>query len=391
MVKVRAVHQKPETSPVRKSGGTTTKPANETNGEESEMSEQIQCPLCGRQARPTDNLVPRPLVALASGVSCATCGEFVLDNYARGADFEKRRASGDYASLPAISAYTRRAQIVRLTFGHKYDSVPVILANSPPDTGGAPGTASLQDIWATWPSTMSERLDRALINLGSMSRLPGTRLKLHDYDYPVFYAEDPNVMGYVVWQLVESGYILREPDPATLTNRPGPLTGMAPLKEMDIVVTAEGWNRIADLERATAGQKPLQAFIAMWFSPEVQDALENGLLPGIQDAGYRGFRVDMKEHANKIDDEIIAEIRKCRFMVADFTGHRGGVYYEAGFAAGLGIPVIFTCRKDALEHLHFDVRQYNTIDWTSPEQLRQRLRNRIGAVIGPPPPAGQGT
>ncbi len=37
-----------------------------------------------------------------------------------------------------------------------------------------------------------------------------------------------------------------------------------------------------------------------------------------------------------------------RFMIADFTGHRGGVYFEAGFAHGLGIPVIWTCREDQL-------------------------------------------
>ena len=66
---------------------------------------------------------------------------------------------------------------------------------------------------------------------------------------------------------------------------------------------------------------------------------------GIEDAGYEAVRIDEKEHTNKIDDEIIAEIRRSRFVVADFTqgkdGARGGVYYEAGFAHGLGIEVIF--------------------------------------------------
>ena len=45
------------------------------------------------------------------------------------------------------------------------------------------------------------------------------------------------------------------------------------------------------------------------------------------------------------------QIRKSKFLIADFTGQRGGVYYEAGFAYGLGLPVIWTCRKDWFDGL----------------------------------------
>jgi nucleoside 2-deoxyribosyltransferase len=81
----------------------------------------------------------------------------------------------------------------------------------------------------------------------------------------------------------------------------------------------------------------------------------------------------------------LSEIRRSRFVVADFTGHRGGVYFEAGFAMGLGLPVFWTCRKDGLAGLHFDVRQYNCIDWDDPADLATRLRFRIEAVIGKGP------
>ena len=101
----------------------------------------------------------------------------------------------------------------------------------------------------------------------------------------------------------------------------------------------------------------------------MSDVFENGIKPGIEDAGYEARRIDWIEHINKIDDEIIAEIKRSRFVVADFThgksGARGGVYYEAGFAHGLNIPVIFTCQKDVLEDIHFDTRQYNHIAWES--------------------------
>lgn len=68
-------------------------------------------------------------------------------------------------------------------------------------------------------------------------------------------------------------------------------------------------------------------------------------------------------------------------MIADFTGNRNGVYFEAGFAMGLGIPVIWTCRKDHIDNVHFDTRQYNHIVWETPEELREKLTYRIEATI----------
>ena len=58
-----------------------------------------------------------------------------------------------------------------------------------------------------------------------------------------------------------------------------------------------------------------------------------------------------------------------------------GFIFEAGLAMGLGIPVIFTCRHDMLDKLHFDTRQYNHIVWTGPEDLNERLRLRIEGRI----------
>jgi nucleoside 2-deoxyribosyltransferase len=123
----------------------------------------------------------------------------------------------------------------------------------------------------------------------------------------------------------------------------------------------------------------------MWFDDSTLDAWNNGLQKGISEAGFEPLRINMKEHVNKICDEIIAEIRRSRFVVADYTGQRGGVYYEAGFAAGLGLPAILTCRKNEMDKLHFDIRQYNCIDWQTPEELAQRPQVRIEAVIGDGP------
>lgn len=126
-------------------------------------------------------------------------------------------------------------------------------------------------------------------------------------------------------------------------------------------------------------------FCAMWFDNEVLPLWLNVIEPAIRLAGYEPVKIDLKPHNEKIDDEIMASIRASRFVVADFTNNRGGVYYEAGFAHGLGLPVVFMCREG--DALHFDIRQYNCIFWT-PEKLEEaqsQLKNRILATLGQGP------
>lgn len=126
-------------------------------------------------------------------------------------------------------------------------------------------------------------------------------------------------------------------------------------------------------------------FCAMWFSDEVKPLWINVIEPAIRAAGYEPLRIDSKQHNGKIDDEIMASIRGSRFVVADFTGSRGGVYYEAGFAHGLDLPVIFMCREG--DDLHFDIRQYNCIFWKADAfvDAQERLKNRILATLGQGP------
>ncbi len=157
----------------------------------------------------------------------------------------------------------------------------------------------------------------------------------------------------------------------------------------EAVLTVEGYKRVEAIEKVNYDST--KAFIAMWFDDSMNEVLNDGFFPAIKDAGYEPIRIDQIDHNNKIDDKIIAEIRRSRFVVADFThgndGARGGVYYEAGFAHGLGIEVIFTCREDMLKKVHFDTRQYNHITWKEQEssKLKNALKDRISAVIGDGP------
>ena len=158
------------------------------------------------------------------------------------------------------------------------------------------------------------------------------------------------------------------------------------LRSRAYCVTVSGHVRIAE-ESANANAS--QAFVAMWLDDSIKRAYDEGIAPAIRDCGFEPKRIDRDPTVDKIDDAIIAEIRRSRFLVADFThgneGARGGVYYEAGFAHGLKIPVIFTCHSDVIDEIHFDTRQYAHIVWTNTRELWGGLKDRILARIGQGP------
>ena len=151
-------------------------------------------------------------------------------------------------------------------------------------------------------------------------------------------------------------------------------------------VTVDGHAEIA--QQATAKDSS-KAFVAMWFHDSMDDAYYKGMEPAIRAAGYEPVRIDNVEQTGQIEDAIIAEVRKSRFVIADLTqgddGARGGVYYEAGFARALGLDVIFTCRENRFKLVHFDTNHQAHILWNNYEDLSTKLRNRIEAVIGPGP------
>lgn len=164
------------------------------------------------------------------------------------------------------------------------------------------------------------------------------------------------------------------------------ITRTSTVGSLSIVVSPKGYARFSEHNNQASYD---QAFVAMWFNQSVDDAYEYGIEAALRDCGYRPMRIDRKEHINKIDDEIVAEIKRSKFVVADFTSEpdkpRGGVYFEAGYAMGMGIPVVWTCQEDLIGQVHFDTRQFNHIVWKDPAELAEKLKNRILATIGQGP------
>lgn len=174
--------------------------------------------------------------------------------------------------------------------------------------------------------------------------------------------------------------------------------------ETDISVkfslTLAGWERVSELRKAAI--KPDSAFVAMWFHDDLNGIYKAGFEAALTDCGYSPpFRIDHTPHTNRIDVEIVERIKRSSLIIADVTGDRGGVYYEAGLAQGIGIPVIWTCATwtamlpakgsiypemdtapECIEvswkkRIHFDTRQFHTLFWEDAADLRKQLNDRI--------------
>jgi len=219
------------------------------------------------------------------------------------------------------------------------------------------------------PATVADKARRLLRALVKKSQYPGQSVELvRQRDYPLVFGKNDEELDFFLDHLDALDWLKKEADSAGIS----------------CSVNARGWTEF-EKDRA-ANIESEKAFVAMWFDPSMDDAYEHAIKPAIEeDAGFKAIRIDAVEHTGKIDDRIIAEIRESRFLVADFTGHRGGVYFEAGYAMGMGLPVIWTCKAAEITNAHFDTRQYNHIVWNDPAELREKLALRIRATVGTAP------
>jgi nucleoside 2-deoxyribosyltransferase len=247
-----------------------------------------------------------------------------------------------------------------------------------------------------------EKMDQILINLEKSANYVGEMVKFDPgNDYPYYYCNGPHELLSICKLLFKEGLVY---------------TPHAENPHTNINITAEGYKRLRQLK--TPNKSSRQCFVAIWLASDMDDVFNNAIKPAIEfiEEGeiiprFEAIKINNVEHVNDINDEIIAQIRRSRFMVCDLTGYRGGVYFEAGFAYGLGIDVIYTCRTDwtkeeilknksgteveylydkadkkisvKKEGVHFDLAHRNRIEWSADklDDFREKLENRIKAVI----------
>jgi len=155
---------------------------------------------------------------------------------------------------------------------------------------------------------------------------------------------------------------------------------------IDATLSTKGWARVDELLRSASGSH--KGFMAMKFGdPQLDAVFRDYFKPAVQQAGFELMRLDDEPRAGLIDDRLRLEIRTSRFMVADLSHANAGAYWEAGFAEGLGRPVIYTCRKDVFDDPktkpHFDTNHYLTVVWdpADPAAAAEQLKTVIRVTL----------
>lgn len=332
------------------------------------MTSSTKCILCGTEARTEDFTV-----AMMYRVSCGNCSTYSITRDAH--DDLPGDRSFDRAKLHLISGYFRELNEKGLPQEKplKLDDIPQILSHS----------------WV--PKSVADKANKLLLHIDRHSTY---------FQEPVEINFDTPAIAYCV-NKIELAAIYHELGKSGLINKDGQAkksdAGMARL-------TLAGAKEVERLKQISSSSH--QCFVAMWFDESMGSFYEEYIAPAVRETGFSALRIDNKEHNDDICDNIIGEIRNSRFLIADFTGLRAGVYYEAGFAHGLGLPVIFTCREDWFNtevskqsngkksngedcectmkeprRIHFDLEHRNFIKWKDGPELQDKLIKRIKATI----------
>ena len=128
---------------------------------------------------------------------------------------------------------------------------------------------------------------------------------------------------------------------------------------------------------------PRSVFTIMSFGREFRDVYAT-YKEVCEQFGFEAERTDESVSLERIVARVEKGIRESAFVIADVSEWSPNVFYEVGFARGLGKDLIMTVRKEKGKgkKLPFDVADIPAIEWQIQEDLREGLRKRLADLKG---------
>jgi hypothetical protein len=302
------------------------------------MNETVNCPVCRETfcAKQDMSLGIYP----GNEYECARCGKFVL--------------CGTVANGFSDSFMTLRKRAVlshRLRRMQRPDGTPVQIYQE------ELRTFNLDD---PLPSP-AQQADSLILWIGDHQASPAQELEIPDSEVAAW------VGSPITSNFQDEGlaWLLQQPQIKVLVKERDAINGPTRL-----ALTFDGWQRYETLKHAQVESRT--AFMAMQFGDEGLDRVVSVCFkPAVEATGFRLSVLTDGQPAGLIDDQLRVSLRTARFVIADLTHGNKGAYWEAGFAEGLGRPVIYTCREKEWKDgkSHFDTSHLTTIIW-DPENLR---------------------
>lgn len=228
---------------------------------------------------------------------------------------------------------------------------------------------------ASIPKTPKSKLDNLINFLFNLQDFEGSSIDIyskieHDIFLKKLYFKNHKEYLFYLSTLKDLGFI-EYIDVTTFNNGNDAI---------DIKLTFKGLEYIIEIQES--GEKSKNCFVAMSFS-ETMSNIRDKLKETIRDCGYKPILIDEINYESDItiNDAIISNIKSCKFLIADFTEQKHGVYFEAGFALGKNKPLIYLCQEDDFKNSHFDTNHYPHIVYKDFDDLKEKLKIKIEAWI----------
>jgi hypothetical protein len=216
--------------------------------------------------------------------------------------------------------------------------------------------------------SVAEQADNLILYIGGKVQYPGKYVELKSKtDFARIGAIDGENFKFIRDKLKEKGFLLLNKEAPKITS----------------TLSFEGWERYGELGRGRADST--KAFMAMPFGdPKIND-LFNQYKEASKKAGFNLIKNDEDRKAGSVDDKIRVNILTSKFIIAELTDGNQGAYWEAGYAEGLGKPVIYSCEKPYFDNkgTHFDTNHLHTIIWErdKKEEAAEELKYTIRATL----------
>jgi hypothetical protein len=148
----------------------------------------------------------------------------------------------------------------------------------------------------------------------------------------------------------------------------------------EVTLTLAGWDKYESEKHGELSGN--YGFLALKTGDPFLDPLvKNHIKPSIEAIGFK--LVDYRDiaQAGIIDNILRVQIRDAAFVLVDLTHENAGAYWEAGYAEGLGKPVLYICEKNKFEEkkTHFDTNHCTTVQWDI-DQVDDFLANLIATL-----------
>lgn len=319
-----------------------------------------KCPIC-------ESDVKEPTYYNSRGTSmhsysCPRCGDFDLQYHFS-------------SQLPNIlNKDLRKIAVLSHWVRTRYEAI----AKEPPDKNFYRKSITLDEqlvnsIIKNLPLTPAEQADNFIRWLGENIKYANQYIKLNKSSiHAIIGSINEEEFHFIIHHLTDRGVIYIH----------------TPIDEgrsiYEVTLSFNGWERYEELKRGITDSR--KAFMAMKYGDGQLDMIvENTFKVAVEQTGFDLFKLPDRPKAGLIDDRIRAEIQTSRFLIADLTHENRGAYWEAGYAEGLGKPVIYTCKKKKFKRLktHFDTNHHLTILWddVEPGKAGEELKATIRATL----------